>query len=162
MGPSNEKIEKNATQGQVVKVICPECNKPTNHLVYVSADVHGAEKYDEGVFISWENNFQIIECQGCNYLSFRHLSWFSEYEDREAGNDGRSERLYPKRDANSLRIRDFLNVPPTPRRIYRETVESCNNDCFTLCAAGLRALVEGICADQSILDGPVEVPASGG
>ncbi|MBJ7312299.1 DUF4145 domain-containing protein [Rugamonas sp. CCM 8940] len=31
-----------------------------------------------------------------------------------------------------------------------------------MCAAGLRALVEGICSEQGIVDGPVEFPAKGG
>jgi hypothetical protein len=41
-------------------------------------------------------------------------------------------------------------------------IESFNNDCYTLCAAGLRGLVEGICADQKVGDGPVERKAADG
>jgi hypothetical protein len=104
----------------------------------------------------------VIQCQGCNTFSFRHLSWFSEHEDPYAGSDGNTERIYPKGDATSLKVREFINVPPTLRRIYRESIESFNNDCYSLCAAGLRGLVEGICADQKVVDGPVERQATDG
>ena len=162
MGRPEEHIEPNKTQGTVVKLICAECTKRTNHVVFVSADLWGSEEDEDGFPISWENNYQVVRCQGCGDISFRHLSWFSEDEDLQVGASGHTERLYPKRDVNTLKMRDFLNVPTNLRRIYRESMESCNNDCFTLCAAGLRTLVEGICADQSIVNGPVERPASGG
>jgi len=56
----------------------------------------------------------------------------------------------------------FRNVPTVLRRIHRETIDAFNGECFTLCATGLRGLVEGICADQSVTDGPVKVQAAGG
>ena len=63
--------------------------------------------------------------------------------------------VYPKRSDKTLAVKDYYNVPNTLRRIYRETIECFNNDALTLCAAGLRAIIEGICADQNIQDGPV-------
>jgi hypothetical protein len=159
-----EQLAANKTKGSSVKVLCQECKRPTKHLVFVSADVSGHEPYDgdPDISISWEQNYQVIQCQGCETLSFRQRHWFSEHEDPYLGTDGHTEQLYPKRDVNTLTARDFQSLPKTIHRIYKESIESCNNDCFVLCAAGLRALVEGICANQSISDGPIEVPASGG
>lgn len=65
--------------------------------------------------------------------------------------------LYPKRSDKTRQIKDYHNVPNTLRRIYRETLESFNSDSFTLCAAGLRAIIEGICSDRQVVDGPVQV-----
>jgi hypothetical protein len=48
-------------------------------------------------------------------------------------------------------------VPEELRRIYGETIDAFNYKCFTLCAGGLRALVEGICASQGVKDGPVNI-----
>ena len=39
--------------------------------------------------------------------------------------------------------------------IYRETVNAYNAGMHILCTAGLRSLVEGICADQGVKDGPL-------
>jgi len=76
--------------------------------------------------------------------------------------DGSIERVYPLRNNDAINARPFHNVPPKLRRIYSELVDCLNNDSPTLCAAGLRALVEGICAQQGITDGPVQARAKGG
>ncbi len=160
MGHVQETISENKTKGNAVKVMCAECNRQTKHVVLASVDKEGNEQYDEDVWIGWEDNYQIVQCQGCETISFRHLNWFSEYQDFNSS--GHTERIYPKRDANSIQAKDFRNAPNSLRRIYKESIEAFNNDCYTLCATGLRGIVEGICADQSVTDGPVEVPAIGG
>jgi len=71
-------------------------------------------------------------------------------------------RTYPLRNEDAAVAKAFHNVPSTLRRIYNEIVDCFNNDSPTLCAAGLRALVEGICAQLGIADGPLEVPGRGG
>lgn len=154
MGDIREEVEENKTKGNIVKIICQNCNNRTNHIVAVSIDVDGVEEYDECIDIHWNDHYQIIKCQGCDAISFRHTNWFSENEDG-MGN-GTTERLYPKRDANSINVKDFFNVPLKIRRIYRESIDAYNVEALTLCAAGLRGIVEGICADQSVDDGPVE------
>lgn len=160
MGRVQEVTEENKTKGNRLQIFCAKCSRLTNHIVVVSADLSGNEDYEEGFWIGWANHYQVIQCQGCNPFCFRHLSWFSEHEDPYSGSDGNTERIYPKGDATSLMVREFRHVPPILRRIYRESIESFNNDCYTLCAAGLRGLVEGICADQKIADGPVEKQAA--
>lgn len=150
-------------KGKVVDVPCTECGRTTKHDVTVSLDKQGSE-FDraEGWSIDWTDNYQVIRCKGCETVSFRHRSWFSEGYMPEYGEDGVTERLYPKREANSLKAKPLLNVPTTLRRIYGEVIDCFNNDNSTLCAAGLRAIVEGTCADQAIADGPVEAPKKGG
>lgn len=114
----------------------------------------------EGWSVEWSDRYQVIECQGCETVSFRHASWFSEAQDYD--DDGTTERVYPRRNKDALSARPYHNVPSNLRRIYTELIDCFNNDSSTLCAAGLRALVEGICAQQGIIDGPVEAPAKGG
>jgi len=49
--------------------------------------------------IDWSNNYQIIQCQGCDTISFRHVSWFSEAAQQIAPDewdDGTCTWLYPK------------------------------------------------------------------
>ena len=47
-------------------------------------------------------------------------------------------------------------MPPVLRRIYSETVDCYNNDNLILCAAGVRALVDGLCMANNVIDGEVE------
>jgi len=155
MGKIEEKYEENKTKEKKFKVPCIECNRKTKHKVLQSVDYSGCEWVAREFTIDWTDNYQIIQCQGCETISFRHRSWFSEDIGWEG--DGSTERLYPKRYPNSLSTKDFRNTPPQIRRIYRETIDCFNSENFTLCAAGLRAIVEGVCADQGIKDGPIEV-----
>lgn len=156
-----EKTTENKAKGAFLKVHCLGCNRVTRHLVKVSLDKEGTEtNVHEGWSIDWSDSYQVVECQGCQTMSFRHLNWFSEAQGFD--DDGYSERLYPQRNPDSVVARPFHNVPSNLRRIYKELVDCFNNDSPTLCAAGLRALVEGVCAQQGITDGPVECPAKGG
>lgn len=155
------KVIENETKGKIVSIHCIECKRPTRHLVTVSLDKKGSENNKkEGWDIDWNDRYQVIECQGCETVSFRHLSWCSEAQSFD--DDGTTERVYPLRNQDAISTRPFRNVPSNLRRIYTESIECFNNDSPTLCAAGLRALVEGICAHQGIVDGLVEAPAKGG
>jgi len=162
MGKVTEKTEANKTKDQKCKVYCTQCKRETNHIILQSVDCDGSEVigYYEKIpqTIDWSNNYQIIQCQGCEAISFRHLHYFSEDRQQlgeDEWDDGCSTWLYPKRSGKTRTIKDYYNVPNILRRIYRETFECFNNDALTLCAAGLRAIIEGICADQKITKGPV-------
>jgi len=102
----------------------------------------------------WNSDFQIIECQGCGNISFRNESSNSEDYDEEGHRA--NEMIYPKRTTDTWNTKDFLNIPYNLRRIYRETIDCFNNENLTLCGAGARALVEGLCKENGISDGEIE------
>jgi hypothetical protein len=161
MSATERKTIENGSKGKVISIHCIECKRSTRHLVNVSLDKLGSDSNEhEGWSVDWSDRYQVIECQGCETVSFRHESWFSEAQDFD--DDGTSERLYPLRNKDAVNARPYHNVPSNLRRIYTELVDCFNNDSPTLCAAGLRSLVEGICAQQGIVDGPVQAPAKGG
>jgi len=160
VGNVTSKAEENKTKGKKFKVYCSTCANETNHIVIQSFDTSGSEVVGDEATIDWSDNYQIIQCQGCDTVSFRHLNWFSENQDYWGGDDysdGTTSWLFPKRTKGTLKTKDYYNAPNNLRRIYRETVDCFNNDSLILSAAGLRAIIEGICADQSITDGPIEL-----
>ena len=162
MGNITEKYESNKTKDKCHQVQCIECNKNTQHKVVQSLDLSRSEVFDAGQSsIDWSSNYQIIQCQGCLNVTFRQSNWCSEdgYLEWE---DGCVEILFPKRTKNTLPIKDFWNIPPNLSRIYRETIECFNNDALTLSATGLRALVEGLCAELKVENGPKEITKKGG
>jgi hypothetical protein len=161
MEKSEVKVLENDSKDKILSIQCLECKRSTRHRVMVSLDKKGsASDYAEGWSVDWSDRYQVMECQGCETITFRHQSWFSEAQDQD--DDGITERLYPMRNKEAVNAKSFHNVPSNLRRIYNELIDCFNNDSPTLCAAGLRALVEGLCAAQGIIDGPVEVPAKGG
>lgn len=80
MGKVKEKLTENKTKGRELRVLCPECKRIQPHLVVVSADLEISEDFSDDFGLASEVNFQVIQCR-CGNLSFRHLNWFSEYQD---------------------------------------------------------------------------------
>lgn len=151
-GKVEERLTENKTKGRKVTVYCPDCQYDREHVVVVSADMHYSKEFDEDTFISAEDNYQVIKCQ-CGYLSFRHLNWFSEYQDHDSS--GYTETLYPKREPDSLPLKRFRHVPHLITEIYEQTMKAYNDGSHILCAAGLRVIVEGICEVTGVKDGPI-------
>ncbi len=56
-----------------------------------------------------------------------------------------------------MQTKAFYEIPRNLRRIYREVIESYNNELSTLCAAGLRTIIEGICSEKNVKDGIIEL-----
>jgi len=152
-------LNLNKTKDERIKVFCAECKRETNHLVLLSADINGREDYGEHDWIAWDSHNQIIQCQGCDSVSFRHTNSNSEdmvHLDNNEWDYAVHERLYPQRSQNTLVIKEYFNTPHNIRRIYREVIDCYNNESYTLCGAGLRAIIDGLCAANGVTDGPVE------
>lgn len=150
MMKAKRKLIANKTKGKEIDVLCPECHRETRHLILQSVNDYWRSDDHPEYYVDGATDYQIIECQGCLTISFRTEGWFSE-------EDGTSVNLYPKRTVDRLPIKDIFQVPRKLRRIYREIIDSYNNELYTLCAAGLRAIIEGICSEKDIRAGDVEV-----
>ncbi|MFJ1216959.1 DUF4145 domain-containing protein [Yersinia enterocolitica] len=158
MGKIKESFSDNKFKETIVKEICSKCNRDTRHKIVTSYEMNGEENCREGYTIDWYNSWQVIQCQGCEDVSFRKVHFFSEdvYQiGEDEWEDGTTITLYPKRTKHMRVVKDFINVPQKLQNIYIESLETFNNDSFILTAAGLRALVEGLCFFLEITDGPV-------
>lgn len=171
MGDSSLIIEENKSKGEKFKAFCAMCKTETNHVVAQSVDTAGSEIIHYGPdendrdSIDWSDRYQIIQCLGCDSFSFRHKNWFSEaqeYYGPNDYNDGTTTVLYPQRSKDILNAKDFYNAPRNLRAIYKEVVNCFNGDSPVLCAAGLRATIEGLCAEHAVTDGPVEITKNDG
>jgi hypothetical protein len=127
-----------------------------------SEDVREKYEHQPGSWIGWEDNYQVIKCGGCDAFSFRHRNWHSESQDVNTDDDGVTEKIYPEHGAEWIAVKRFQSVPRQLRELYGEIVTSFNHDCPTLCAAGLRALLEGICASKNVTKGQVPCIGKGG
>jgi hypothetical protein len=136
-----------------MKVFCNRCNRQTNHIVVKEEE--STLRDDEAEVVFWDK-YEIVKCSGCEEISFRHLSSNSDDYSPETGEPYTSVRLYPIRGEGILPIKPYYTVPPVVRNIYRETIDAYNNGLNLLCAGGMRAIIESICKQESVLDGPVE------
>lgn len=94
-----------------------------------------------------DGTWQIIRCNGCETISFRVLSLTNE---DWVPNEGPvpHEFRYPEVDKDQLLVKSFRQVPYNIYRIYEESIQSFNIKNYILCAAGLRAVIEGICEEK--------------
>jgi Domain of unknown function (DUF4145) len=150
-----------ATKDKQLKVLCQTCKNRTKHKVITSLNQVGSEDMGYDDVYHWESDYEIIQCLGCESISFRSENSNSEDVDYHDG-PYIIEKIYPKRNNETWNIKNFYNVPPNLTRIYRETIDCYNSDCLTLCGAGTRALVEGLCIENGILDGIIEYTKADG
>lgn len=62
--------------------------------------------------------------------------------------------FYPPRTARFRAEKKYQTLPDHLRGLYREVIAAINNGSPLLCAAGIRALLEGICEHKEITEGP--------
>jgi hypothetical protein len=162
---NNKEIEvkENISKGKTVRTHCNKCRQLMNHQILMNY-------YEQGSFIldsdfdtvdgeveypvDYSTDFQIVKCLGCDTVSYRSYKYFSEYVEPEFGNDGTWEERFPAPQDRTKK--DFKNLVHSLRNIYQEVITIYNNTGFILCAAGIRAILEGICKDKGISDGNLE------
>ena len=130
-------------------IFCNHCTNETNHFCK-------AEHYRDFPNLNPDGSLAFVErlgyrlwiCAGCERGTLEEYYIFDvTYEE-----DGTMmERDYfPERTRLHFKKKDFKQLPPKLDRIYREILHSFNYDLVILCAVGIRALLEGICADKGI------------
>jgi hypothetical protein len=143
-----------------LKAFCNRCNTTTNHAIKCEHRVQDfSEDFIDGALgkvLIGTYHYQIIECNGCESISFRSVDYFPDYMEFDKEKEhfflgSKSiEAFYPERLKNMLPEKRIAGLPFLLRKAYREVIDSYNYDQLILCAGGLRAIVEGICAHFNI------------
>ncbi|MEX1185809.1 MAG: DUF4145 domain-containing protein [Gemmatimonadaceae bacterium] len=142
---------KSDDQGKEVRLSCSACNRETTHTIVRSAEYVG--NYEDGDFgVTGWDEYQVVECKGCQAMSFRHSSRDTEdasydpYTQQEVLHE--RVAVYPHRLPGRHTIQDTYLLPPTIRRAYEETVQALAADMPVLAGVGIRAIVESVCKDR--------------
>jgi len=156
---NNIEIKENISKGEIIRTHCNKCGQDMNHQVLMDYCENGTVILDSDYDFrygkidytgNFRNDYQIIKCSGCDTISYRNYNYFSEYQN-DFDNDGTWEERYPML---VRRIKKELKyLPSTLTQIYEEVIMTYNNEGFILCAAGIRAILEGICKDKGIAHG---------
>lgn len=105
-----------------------------------------------GDYYQWNNEYQIIQCLGCETVSFRQTHENSE-DYYQVGPDeyehAVSVDIYPNPEEGRNLIEDDYLLPTNLHRIYSETIKSINNGQDVLTGIGIRAIVETTCKDKN-------------
>ncbi len=94
-----------------LKVDCRECLRPTKHNLIHSVEVKELE---------WNEKYQIVQCMGCESLSFRRITF-----KNNQSNDKEEIHLYPSRIKGRQKLQ-LESIPPTIALIYEEILVAIN------------------------------------
>lgn len=139
------------SEGQSVTAPCSTCGRPTNHLVLKATEYSFEYREGRATIDFWET-YQVVECQGCQTVGFRHVH--EDSEDLEPNEDDSALvpvatiKLYPSRVAGRRELENAYLLPSTIRQIYDETREALGCGLLVLAGIGLRALVEAVCSER--------------
>ena len=134
-------LDKNV--GEKRKLICAVCKRQTNHIVLKSV-THDFATVD----LFGTDDFLIVQCRGCDQVSYCTVSVFSEDIDTGTGDPLVRITQLPKISIRHEAIRLPFSTPIDIRGAYNETSTALSEGMSTLAAAGTRLIVELICVDQ--------------
>lgn len=129
-----------------------QCHIETKHKVLQSVDINCHDSWKRFTYW-WTDQYQIIQCLGCEAVSFRN-----RYESTEDFNwDDESGdmipvcrvEIYPSRVAGRHQLSDSHLLPFEIARIYNETHSALCNKMPILAGIGIRALIEAICKEKA-------------
>lgn len=138
-------------KGDTIISFCRSCKKETKQIINTVVAVKS-----EGCDDWWKNDYMIIECLGCETVSFRE-----DYIDSSSfeGIDEVTIRpqitIYPPRENIIIDVKKSL-IPKKIRYIYEESIKATNNNCLILAAAGFRSVIEAISLEKSISEHNLE------
>ncbi len=122
-----------------MKCLCIACRVNTNHNILHDLTLSNSQ------FPIDAAKMQIIECAGCESKSFR-MVYSSPLNGFKPDGTGFLEKefLFPRRNMLRHPI-DIYWLPEDIRNVYLEVLNALQNEIYILSAAGIRAIVEGIC-----------------
>jgi hypothetical protein len=132
------------------KFPCKKCSIETKHKIVACLEENGSEDCGGGHSVDWSEENQIIQCLGCEEVSFRVCSTNSEDYDHDYETNGtyynRTITYYPGRVLGSKVIDHWL-LPWGIGQIYKEARTAVENELFIIGGIAIRALLESICSD---------------
>ena len=66
------------TKHEIVRIFCNECLRKMKHIVLSSVKKSGVHNVAPDFSISWENTYQVLECQECSNVTLRVRHWNDE------------------------------------------------------------------------------------
>ena len=137
------------------KYFCKNCKGLRNHIIIFEHKVRGEE---DNYNFQWINQYKVIECKGCENISFLHIYSDSSMIRPIGENDYDyydKEVIFPYYLEKGYEIPAY-NLPSPIKEIYQETISAFKADAYILTAGGFRATIEALCNFLKIKKGNLE------
>lgn len=127
------------------RVLCKTCANRTRHEVLFSKRIswEDEESIERGV-----DDYMVVQCMGCESISFVVEHTSSEFIDEEFGPYAVLD-VFPDRCEGINSKKNLFGVPPLIMSIYRETLEAAEHNQPILAGIGIRAIIEAVCENQN-------------
>jgi len=137
------------------QVYCNTCRVETHHelkAIHARGNelVHSKDEGDEYTGFDEEWEYRLWICRGCDTATLETAYTNTGMLDPKARYNVWESTLHPKRKRRDWPSKRFRQLDNKLAHIHQEVIESFNANLRTLCAIGLRALLEGICADKKV------------
>jgi len=142
-------------------IFCNQCEGETNqgckadycrhYLTYIERFLGG---------FTYTIGYRLWMCAGCESCTLERYYTDENMEDENGVAEYEAE-FFPKRTEYNHKSKHFRQLPTRLDFIYREAVQAFNNQMVMLCGVGIRALTEGICADQKVTGKNLEAKING-
>lgn len=146
------RVEFDPKVDEKCRVPCRNCGSETNHVILKSVDVRRTEDHPQELYWWNEDSYQIVQCLGCDDVSFRKVYRDSENIDGDpiTGETWLDEDIvvYPSRIVGRNKLRRMNFLPWQVARIYDETHAALCSKQPILAGIGIRALVEAVCQQE--------------
>lgn len=126
---------------------CRYCERDTKHAVVCEKIISERDEY------SYDIEYQIVECCGCETIGFRKV--FHDVESAYPISDKEWEvpqdiNIFPRAVQGHRKLQHIYHLPSVVRKIYKEVLLAIQEEAHILAGLGLRGTVEAVCNDLSI------------
>lgn len=132
---------------------CRKCKGVRNHNILFEKKLRGDEQY-----IQWIEKFYVVECCGCETISF--VKVYGDSEMVYVDDNGKPEyyentQVYPHYLEKERELDDtaYYYLPQKIGTIYAETINAFKIKSYLLAAGGFRAVIEAVCNHLKIKKG---------
>lgn len=127
------------------KYFCKNCKGTRKHKVLFEKKLSGSE---EEIIFHYNDDYYVIECLGCENISFLHIycdSEMVEYNDNGEIEYLENVNIYPSYLEHGRELEYLYYLPNEIKIIYEETLAAFKIKAYILTAGGFRAIIEAIC-----------------
>ncbi len=121
---------------------CNRCGNETNHEL---KGAHSSRFDSEDGGFSEVMGYKFWICMGCEHGLLQESYWNSMMGDNDE-----EYAYFPPCSRDAAIPKNYSKLKPHLKALYQEAITAYHHQAFILCAAGLRALMEGICQDRRI------------
>ena len=127
-------------------IVCETCGRRTSHAFLCGMQSQDSSP-DGDIHVGDE--YLVVQCMGCQTLSFCQESWNSEDWNPETEDTPISRTLYPPRIIGRPLLEDRWFLPPQIREVYEQTRSAIIQNLPILAGIGVRAIIETVCKEQN-------------